>query len=164
MEIRNQSVRPSAAGTAERVLLGPALASADCQIEVVLKVFSLDVGPKAGALGRWRLEPPWGAVETTHGYEALYDGLRECWTLTAWRNGKANEIGASSERLSPGLHSMRFRAEGAALSIIVNDVVCISVRDETIVTAGHVGMMVFQEQDISDGRGISIDSIAAFEI
>lgn len=159
MDIKDHRLRPSKKGRVERVTNTWDPGSPDYEVRVVLQVFSLDVGPKAGALARWG--GAWGITDPRHGYEARYDGVQECWTLTAWRNDKAHELGTYPERLEPGLHLMRLRAEGPALSVIVRGMVRVSAVDSSITSMGRIGMVLFQESDIRDEGGIHIDSIEA---
>jgi hypothetical protein len=148
-----KGIRPSHAGTVIRSTLSdPWLADAD--IQCVLIVHSLDDGPQAGVLGRFH-------PERLTGYEALYDGIGECWRLTAWVDGRAHELGYAPERLAPGTYRFVLTMHGTLVEVAVDGVAKFSVYDTRIAGAGKVGVVLFQQSNAGDGTGIYIDSFEA---
>jgi hypothetical protein len=152
-----KGVRPSRAGTVEGYTASAEPTTPDYEIEAVLKVHSLDEGPQAGVLGRF--DP-----KVLTGYEAIYDGIDECWRLTAWLVADSEPLGQADERLRPGNYTMLFRLRGESLEVLLDGASKIAVEDPHIRKAGKVGVMLYQERDVGDKPGIYIDSINARDI
>ncbi len=148
-----RGVRPSDPGVVIRSTLSdPWLA--DLDVQAVLIVHGLEDGPQAGVLGRF--DP-----DRLNGYEALYDGIGECWRLTAWVEGSAYELGHAPERLAPGTYRFVLTMHGSLVEVAVDGESKFSVYDTRIPGPGKVGIVLFQRANVGDGTGIYIDSFEA---
>lgn len=151
--ICENAVRPVQAGRVVRRFIQPTPVTPNNEVEVTLKVLSLDVGPQAGSIGRY--------ASSGDGYEAIYNGIEGQWELRHIWGAETLCLGSYPEAIEPGMHTLVLRMKGDQIELLANGEQKVAVRDFAVAGVGQAGIMLFQRDDGEKMSGIHIDRFDA---